>query len=505
MKKSLIILVVILVLAAVLRFYKLSIYPPGLYIDEVSIGYNAYSILKKGVDQYGVKYPLWFKAYGEYKLPGYIYLTSLSMAVFGKSIFAVRFPSAVLGVATILIFYLFIKELFAKQFQQQSKHLGLISAFLLAISSWHLQLSRAGFEVNVGLFFFVLGCWQALKYYKQKKIGQILLSYLSFVLTFYIYNSFRIISPIVLAGLSIFFFTKFEKKRKQLLPIYFVFFLLSIPMMSFSLSSKGAERFSQISAFNKKGVDTTLEKITSYPLIYLINFILHFGTNFLFNYGDGIKRHVMKDFGMLSRWQLPLLIFGFVGVFKNRDKLWGKVLIILALLAPLASSLTTPSPHGLRSYLLVVPLTAIVSFGIFTLYKKLKGRSRWLVIVLISLVGLYEFIFHQHFYYVHYPQLRVLDWGAGYKQTVEKATELSSNYDKIIVNSTVGGELYFEFYNDELNAEFVDPGWNKPEELDDKKVLYITGSVEEPSDKMIEMIYFPHQLNQDVFATFWEI
>jgi hypothetical protein len=153
----------------------------------------------------------------------------------------------------------------------------------------------------------------------------------------------------------------------------------------------------------------------------------------------------------------------------------------------------------------VVPLTAIVSFGIFTLYKKLKGRSRWLVIVLISLVGLYEFIFHQHFYYVHYPQLRVLDWGAGYKQTVEKATELSSNYDKIIVNSTVGGELYFEFYNDELNAEFVDPGWNKPEELDDKKVLYITGSVEEPSDKMIEMIYFPHQLNQDVFATFWEI
>ena len=44
---------VITFIGAWLRFAELDSVPPGFYIDEASFGYNAYSILKTGRDEYG--------------------------------------------------------------------------------------------------------------------------------------------------------------------------------------------------------------------------------------------------------------------------------------------------------------------------------------------------------------------------------------------------------------------------------------------------------------------
>src|SRR3989344_4753279 len=113
MKKHLPI-ILILLLAAALRFIQLGKNPPGLYWDEVSLGYNAYSILKTGKDEHGEFLPLArFKAFGDYKPPGYIYATVPSIALFGLNEFAVRFPSALAGVFMVWLTYLLIKELFS--------------------------------------------------------------------------------------------------------------------------------------------------------------------------------------------------------------------------------------------------------------------------------------------------------------------------------------------------------------------------------------------------------
>src|SRR3981081_2715222 len=47
--------------------------PPGMYVDEASIGYNAWAIAYHGVDEHGVHLPLYFQAFCEYKNPLYIY------------------------------------------------------------------------------------------------------------------------------------------------------------------------------------------------------------------------------------------------------------------------------------------------------------------------------------------------------------------------------------------------------------------------------------------------
>src|SRR3989338_344065 len=88
------ILIPVILLAAVLRFYQLGQNPPSLDWDETAHGYNAYSILKTGRDEYGYKFPLYFRSFDDYKPPIYTYLVVPAVAIFGLNDFAVRFPSA---------------------------------------------------------------------------------------------------------------------------------------------------------------------------------------------------------------------------------------------------------------------------------------------------------------------------------------------------------------------------------------------------------------------------
>src|SRR3989344_384164 len=151
------ILIPVILLAAVLRFYQLGQNPPSLDWDETAHGYNAYSVLKTGRDEYGYKFPLYFRSFDDYKPPLYTYLVVPSVAIFGLTDFAVRFPSAFIGVLAVLATYLMVYELF------KSKKIALLSAFFLCISPWHLQFSRVAFETNSAIFFSVFGTFAFLK------------------------------------------------------------------------------------------------------------------------------------------------------------------------------------------------------------------------------------------------------------------------------------------------------------------------------------------------------
>ena len=105
-------LVAIVVLGAILRFFWLGANPPGLYWDEVSLGWNGYSVLKTGIDEHGRFLPIdTFFAFGDYKPPLYIYAVVPSIWLFGLNEFAVRVPSAVSGTALILVAYFLVKVL----------------------------------------------------------------------------------------------------------------------------------------------------------------------------------------------------------------------------------------------------------------------------------------------------------------------------------------------------------------------------------------------------------
>ena len=111
-KLSNLILGLIILIATFFRFYNLSVVPPQATVDEVSIGYNAFSILKTGADEYGTKFPILLRAYDDYRPALYVYLVLPFVALFNLSVLAVRLPSVILSTLSIVAVYLLLRELF---------------------------------------------------------------------------------------------------------------------------------------------------------------------------------------------------------------------------------------------------------------------------------------------------------------------------------------------------------------------------------------------------------
>lgn len=509
MKLEKLLLAFIVFIAVFLRFYHVDTNPPGLYIDEVSIGYNAYKVLTTGKDEHGEQYPLFFKSFGDYKMPIYIYTVSASMAVFGKNEFAIRFPAIASGTLSVIVLYFFLKELFFPDKKKYSatyvKHIPLLSSLLLAISSWHIQFSRGGFEVTLAVFLFLLASWLITLFWKTQKLAFLWSSYFFYVLAMYSYHVFRIITPIVVIVLSIIIYRKFLKQRRGLLLSVVLFFLIALPLILFSFSSYGSERFSQTSSFAEYKADSLVEKIKTYPIVYIRNYLSFFSFDFLFTFGDGIGRHQMPGFGLLYRWQLPFLLIGIFFLLKQKKSLLRKVVFWLLLLSPVAASVARPSPHSLRVLLMVIPLTIFIAFGIISVFEKRKILFKF-TLMAVLFIAIFEFSMYLHHYYAHYPRVNIKDWDGGYKQIIQEVTAYEVRYKTIVVDANFDlPYTYFLFYNENLKPYYVSISWVKPREWDDRKILYVRRYYgENKTDNIIHNVYLPNQ-NKDIVAQFWEL
>src|SRR5260221_1118573 len=209
-KKYLIILIIII--ASLLRIWHLNINPPSLTPDEAALGYNAYSILKTGRDEYGTFLPIIFKSFGDYKPGFYIYTAVPFVAVFGLNEWSVRLPSAVSGILAVWLLYKILQLMFQKE-KGAFSNLPLIAAFLLAISPWHIYFSRGGWEINLALTLTLSGIYFFLKSFT--KIWYLYLSAICFALTYITYQGAKLSTTIVILLLLIFYFNNVNTRIQQ--------------------------------------------------------------------------------------------------------------------------------------------------------------------------------------------------------------------------------------------------------------------------------------------------
>jgi len=107
-QKVFILLLTGLILSFVFRVILLTESPPGLFCDEASFGYNAFSIAETGRDEHGVFLPVFFEAFGDFKNPVYVYILVPFVKLLGLSVFSVRFTSAFIGIGSVLLFIAFL-------------------------------------------------------------------------------------------------------------------------------------------------------------------------------------------------------------------------------------------------------------------------------------------------------------------------------------------------------------------------------------------------------------
>ena len=461
------ILLTIIFLAAILRFYKLGTNPPGLYWDEAVLSYDAYSILNTGKDHHGETLPLFFESFGDWKLPGYHYLLVPSIAIFGLNEFAVRFPSALLGTLTIPLIYLLIKKLIEKSNVSiqlsvvKSESIALLTMLMLAISSWHIQFSRGAFESTAGLFFVVLGLYMFLLGLEKKSILIFTFAFLLFILSMYTYHAYRIFTSLFIISLIFIYFKDIRSNvNKFILPIALSVILL-LPLLVFTFSSSGKTRATSQSVFNKEKYERTrvyydlnskrplrfLAKYWSIPLNYtyltLGNYLEHFSPIFLFYRGDQIGRHSQVDMGQIYLFDGVLLIFALFAL-KNLNKPSLKVMLSWLLLAPIPAIIVTPNPHALRTLQMSIPLAFFSGLGLYSIFSQ---KKLLLVKTIIVVIVCYSFLTYLHLLFVHYPKKFAADWQDGNRQMVEKVRLYQDRFDKVYVTDVYSlPYIYFLFY-----------------------------------------------------------
>ena len=148
--KEIVPICIILLLSVFLRFVSLDNIPAGLYVDEASLGYNAYSLLNTGKDEYGQPFPIFLRSFGDFKPALYAYFTTIPIALFGLNIFSIRFLSALSGTFLVLITYLILK----RSKIRHNSSLAILSALVLSLSPWAIFQSRVAVEANFSLIFF---------------------------------------------------------------------------------------------------------------------------------------------------------------------------------------------------------------------------------------------------------------------------------------------------------------------------------------------------------------
>src|SRR3989344_2709498 len=237
MKRPYLFLLFVILIASILRFWHLGINPPSLTWDEVAWGYNAYALGSDGKDEFGRFLPYdYLESFGDFKPPIYAYLDILPIKIFGLTAFAVRFPSAVFGVLTVLITFFLTQKIFYSLNTAEKGTIGLLASFLLAISPWHINLSRAAFEANVATFFVVTGIWLFLGG-TQGKRWWLSGAAVCFVLSMYTFNTPRIVSPLLVLALCGGFLTFIFKRKREVTIAGIIGLLLLLPSISFFFSS----------------------------------------------------------------------------------------------------------------------------------------------------------------------------------------------------------------------------------------------------------------------------
>jgi len=471
---SSIIFLLIILVSVLLRFYQLGSNPPSLNWDEVSHGYNSYSILKTGSDEYGTRFPINIRSFGDYKAPLYDYLTVPIIYFFGLNEFSVRFQTALFGVLSVLVIYFIIYEILQGWSTKNKTICALLSAFSLAISPWHLQFSRYAHEGNVGLFFLMLGLLLFFKGTKNSKI--LILSSVSFILSIYSYHSFRLLVPITAVILGIFFWRELIKRKLFTLASIILLFLFSLPVYSGYIKAQdSSSRLSAVTIFSDPSLNrTSIKRIeldqnnndyigslfhnrrVVYFLAVTKGYLDHFNPDFLFLHGDGGVQHHAVDMGMLYLWDLPFLILGTYVLFKNRSKRI-TLFLLLFLISPLPSAIATGAPQPGRAIAMMPGFHIVAAVGVFSFYfwiNKVNRIFRLCSIVFTFSFLILNFIYYLHQYYIHTPIEYGYFWQYGNKETIEYARQHENEYKKIVMTYRIDQPyIYYLFYNK------IDPAW----------------------------------------------
>lgn len=447
------ILVAILVLGLVLRLWALGKFPSGFSADEASYGYNAYSLLKTGRDEWGEP---WYRliytnlrSFGDARFPLYSFLAIPSIKLLGLNEFAVRLPNAILGTLAVAAVYLLTSRL-----SPQSRNWA---ALLIAISPWHVSLSRGAFETNTLTLLAPLGIYLLLS-------GRFWLAAVILSLNTYSYIAARVLTlPVAIVTMWI---TK--ASSQNWLKFIIIFIIIAGPGIGYMVKS-GNTRVADVGIFNPTdnwqevatrrfearnlGLPDIAARLFSNKILYLVsnfsqNYLSYFSPQFLFTTGAGEATYgVIPGMGVLYYIEIPFLLAFFVSFIKSpsQNKL---LLILLLLISPLPAALSKGGGFAANRVASMIPILLImISVGIINFLETFKKYQKLLTLVLVVIYGISLTFFLEDYYY-HGPKVSAQSMSYGWRELMPRLAGLAREYDQVFVSRSLSEpHIFIAFYS----------------------------------------------------------
>lgn len=387
--------VILLSLTIFLHFWQLGIVPNGFFIDESAVGYSAYSIAETGADEYGERYPLFFRCFDNYHEPVMVYILVPLVKIFGLTKSVVRFPSAFFYIISAIIF-------FSLSFRYtRDRWLSLISAFVYSILPWAFPISRLG----IGGYTVMLGGICVGWLYLLKGIGKrnhrfVILGGLGWAAAMYSHNIGRPMTALLLICFVL-VYNKFLLRRWKVFltfVISYVLFLIPMILYVFYHPESMTSRFNEISVWRDgAGTGEVLNRI-------ITRYTEYFSPSYLFIAGDNNLRHHAGPAGELYIFLLPFIILGLYLTIRHfRRNPYYRFALMGLLIYPFAAVLTIDHMHSMRS-LNGVPFWCIM--GLIGLKFVWRKREKLRILTAVAAVlAVYEISLYCVNYFGKYKSL----------------------------------------------------------------------------------------------------
>lgn len=478
-RKVFIALCLIFLLATILRIYNLSSIPPSPFLDEVSNGYNAYSLMLTGNDEYGRHLPLLLQAYNDFRPAIFVYTLIPFIKVFGLTVFAIRFPAAILSILSTLCMFFLTRELLIYAYSGKIKGnhistISLFSMFLFAISPWDIFSARVSVEINMSLAYFIFATtafFYSLNNRSHKKLSNLALfaSFILYTIAFYAYHGIKVFLPFFAIGLAIIFYKDFLKRKKEVMLSIIIIVILLIPLAIAFTKPDATVRFWAVNDFVQQtgiisqSADRILYDKTHHDIIgeitdnrrvlltlnLAVSYLKNFDPEWLFLEQEGSKSYIIPDVGPFYLFELPLLFIGIYFLIKNSNfsRKIKILLLVWILTSAIPSGISTESPQLNRMNTMLPAFIIISAIGLQAFLNEInnikntyaKNSSFAAVIVII----LFSLIWFTHAYFVEYPYQESESYQYGIIQAFTYANGNQNKYQNIVVSN---GNEFLESY-----------------------------------------------------------
>lgn len=444
--KEEVILFFILIVGSLVRLVAIGQFPNALNVDEASSGYDAFSLMKHGVDRGGNSYPVYLYAWGSGQSVLYSYLMIPVLMVTGLCEYGIRLPMAIIGIISLYVFYYLIKSIF------DNKRMALISVGFFAICPWHIMKSRWGMECNIfpdiillSTLLFVLGL-------KKKKTSLQILAFIGFAISSYSYGTGYLFLPVYILGMLGYLIYKKEITIKKSIIYLLIMFVICIPIILYiAINTFGLDQISIGKVTIPKLLVNRYDEVST---VFSGNIIENCVDNLLATLRililqtDGLEWNAISQFGM---FYIISIIFFIIGVKaslgKHKDNIYNQIMNIWMIAAIVLSAFCDANIN--RINIIMIPCIYYIVVGIYEFLNKYKVATLCVCTIYIVLFAEFMYVYTSKDYNEYYT----------FTSGVEGVVDYCNSLDEDTVFCQYSFKepfIYFMFYGETDVQEYLD-------------------------------------------------